>query len=299
MLNFARLVPRTLLAASLACLASCPATAQQFVPYSQFQALTASQLLDLNLKITYVGSQLAPVQTRMLQARPSGRAAQFAALRRPALSYGNDTLAVNISYVTVGEFDALLDSVATLPGVIDGGVDAGGFLSFALRDTAGGTRGFESVLDAANARAFFARMRGALEANSLARRSLDAMACELDVLSLSAPTNVTASVQVAMSGVHLVRASGRFAGRVRITNTGGVMLAAPLTLAVATVPNVRLYGEYGRTCRVSPSGASYLVLGVGSGLAPGASIERWLEFENPDLDAIGATFYVHSGNGSR
>lgn len=164
MLTFPRLLPRVLLAASLASLTWCPATAQQFVPYSQFQALTPTQILDLSLKLTYVGSQLAPVQTRMLQARPSGSASQFAALRRPALSCGRDTLVVALTYVTTSEFDAVLDSVATLPGVIDGGVDGGGLLSFAPRDTAGGVRGSESVLDAANARAPFSRMRGALEA---------------------------------------------------------------------------------------------------------------------------------------
>ena len=72
-----------------------------------------------------------------------------------------------------------------------------------------------------------------------------------------------------------------------------------LTLAVATFPNVRLAGEYGVTCRVTPSGAPYIVLDVGAGLAPGAFVDRILEFDNPDLDAIGATFLVHSGSGSR
>jgi hypothetical protein len=298
-LTCTRLVRHAAGLVAIACLAATPAAAQSFAPYSEFQALTPQQLLDLDLKLTYIGSQFAPIQTRMLQAQSSGGAGQFAALRRPGISYGNDTLAISFTLVTVAELDALLDSVATLPGVTDGGVDAGGFLSFALRDTAGGTRGFESIVDETNGRALFARMRGALVANASARRTLDEMACELDLLSLTEPADVTASAQIVMGGVHLVRATGRFAGTVRVTNTSAVTLPAPLTLTVATFPNVRLAGEYGVTCRVTPSGAPYIVLDVGAGLAPGAFVDRILEFENPDLDAIGATFHLHSGSGSR
>jgi hypothetical protein len=273
---------------------------QAFSPYSDFLAMTPSQLATLQVKLTWLGFQTQRVPTVALTAVGNGpNPSLFAPFERPGFDYSNDDSQIDSLTATVAALDAMLDSVATVPGVTDGGVDAGGYLSFALLNTAGGTKAFESILDTTNAIALLGRMQGALAASPAAVRGLRELACGLRLLLAAPPTDVTSRISVAFSGIRLVRNTGEMVGTMKITNISGTSIAGPLTVVVVTTELVELVGEVGRTCRIQPAGRPYLILSVGTGLAPGAMVQTGIRFSNPDLDAITPQVFVFSGQGSR
>lgn len=293
------------------------AQSQVYTPYSTFEAMTQQELTTLQVKLTWLGGQLAPVATLPFTT-PSNTVdvALFTPFQRPGFGYHNDFSYhryADIVYpngvpfsATVQELEALIDKVGTLPAVTDGNVDEGGWLSFALLNTINNsTMAFEAIVDETNGRELFGQMLDALSDNRAATRALLSMACHLHMLSTTLPTDVIAQVSVALSGVRLHRTTGLFVGRVRVTNTSESTLAAPLTL----IPNergplysgnVRLVEEDGTTCRLYPQGARYINLPVGpGGLAPGASVEIIVKFENANLEEIKIAPRVFSGPGSR
>lgn len=273
---------------------------QAFSPYSDFLAMTPAQLATLQVKLTWLGFQTQRVPTVGLTAVGNApNPSLFAPFERPGFDYSNDDSQIDSLATTVTALEAMLDSVATIPGVTDGGVDAGGYLSFALLNTAGGTRAFESILDTTNAIALMARMQGALAGSPGAARGLRELACALRLLQAAPPTDVTPSVSFEFSGIRLVRSTGKMAGTLKITNTSGASIPGPLTVVVVTTELVELVGEDGRTCRIKPAGRPYVILSVGAGLAPGAMVQTVLRFSNPDLDAITPQVFVLSGPGSR
>jgi len=274
------------------------ALAQTFTPYSVFQAMSQADLATLQVKLTWIASQTRPTTTVALTA--NGHAPNltlFVPFHRTGVDYTNDAAAPQSHTASVQELDAMLDSVAVLPGVTDGGVDASGELSFALLNTAGGTKCFESILDSTNASALFGRMRGALAGNAAANRGLGELACTLDLILGTPPAEVTSSASLTLTGFRLVRTSGEMVGTVKVKNLTGSPLAGPLTLVVIPTENVELVGETGRTCRIAPGGQAYVVLGGGASLAPGATVQQMLRFSNPDLDAIAPEFHLYSGSG--
>jgi len=276
-----------------------PALAQSFAPYSDFQSMTPAQLQTLQVKITWLGFQTRSVVSRAFTSPTNTlNVSQFGPYERPGFSYANDDGLIDGFTATVQELDALLDSVATLPGVTDGGVDAAGLLSFALFNSAGGNRGFESILATPNATQLFGRMLGALAGNSTASRALRGMACAQEYLPATTPLEVTGAVGFRLSGLRLVRSNGEFVGTVQVTNMTGSALAGPLTLVVTNPENAQLTAEDGTTCRIQPSGQPFVLLSAGP-LGPGAMVQRTLRFSNPDLDAITPGLRLFSGPGSR
>jgi hypothetical protein len=272
--------------------------AQTFTPFSVFQSMSQSELATLQVKLTWLGFQTHSTVTVALTANGhTPNLTLFVPFQRPGFDYSNDTAAPESLTASVQELDAMLDGVATLPGVTDGGVDAAGDLSFALLNTAGGTQAFEAILDTTNAALLFAQMRGALGANISADRGLRELACTLDLLPGTPPPEVSSSVTFALTGFRLERATGEMVGVVKVTNITGTPLAGPLTLVVIPTENVELIGESGRTCRIEPGGQTFVVLGGGATLAPSATVQQVLRFSNPDLDAIAPELHLHSGPG--
>ena len=279
---------------------SAPARAQTYTPYSVFQAMTPAQLATLQVKLTWIGPVDAPLATRAgISTTGTVNLGLFTPFQRPGFDYGSDFVDPVSFKATTAQLKAVIDSVATLPGVTDGGVDAAGLLSFALLNTVGGTKCFESIVDETNGRALFARMRGALAANASAVLALDEMACETGMAPITPAADHTGDVSITMTGVRLDRKTGQFVGRVRVTNSSASLLPAPLSLVANVQANVSLAGGDGRTCRVDPVGRPYVNLAVGAGLAPGAFVEKVLRFNNPDLEKIEVDWRVVAGPGAR
>src|SRR5438132_3328777 len=111
--------------------------AQSFSPYSDFQAMSATDLQTLQVKLTYVGPQQEPTPTVAFTSPTNVlNLSQFVPFRRPAFNYGNDDLDVRSFSASVGELQAVIQDVGTLPNVTAGGA-TGDFLSFGLLNTAG------------------------------------------------------------------------------------------------------------------------------------------------------------------
>jgi len=274
------------------------AAAQTYTPYSVFAAMSVGDMATLEVKLTWLGPQEKGVPTRLFTASGTGNLALFIPFERPGFDYLNDDSGAIESSASNVRLKALIDSVATLPNVTDGGIDSSGVLSFALLNTVGGTKCFESIVDAANGTALFARMHAALAGAPAVRRA-DEMACEIEMTGAVAPPDVTGSVTARLSGVRLDRASGHFAAKLKVTNTSGSSLPAPISVVLDFESNAKLLGDSGSTCRIGPPGRPYLdVLSTGS-LAPGASLEVVIQIENPDLDPVKVVPTVFAGAGAR
>jgi hypothetical protein len=223
----------------------------------------------------------------------------FVPYRRADQTYISDDAGHTKFTATVQELKGLIDSVGTLPGVTDGDVDPSGYVSFSLLNTAGGTRVFEAIVDNANGRALFSRMLGALKDNPVAVRILRRFACVVAMQPSSPPANVQSQVQVKASGLRADRQTPtEYVGKVRVTNTSGSAISAPLYLIVVVRADADLSGADGQTCNIAPPGHPFVILKPSGGLAPGAFIERTLRFENPSKSKLNVEFKVYAGPGT-
>lgn len=90
--------------------------------------------------------------------------------------------------------------------------------------------------------------------------------------------------------------------RIQLKNVGAAPLAGPLFFILEDLtPGVTVLDESGgSTSCFAPLGSRYIVaLPIGSALAPGTTLERWLEFNDPANAAITYTPLVVSGVGGR
>ena len=102
-------------------------------------------------------------------------------------------------------------------------------------------------------------------------------------------SDVTASVDVAQSGLTINRATLKYTGKITFTNTGAAALAGPLRFVLQGLTDgVTLDGAAGTF-----NGAPYVTLP--ESLAPGASITVTTTFSNPSKKAIGYTPKLYSG----
>ena len=102
-------------------------------------------------------------------------------------------------------------------------------------------------------------------------------------------SDVTASVDVAQSGLTMNRATLKYTGKITFTNTGAAALAGPLRFVLQGLTDgVTLDGAAGTF-----NGAPYVTLP--ESLAPGASITVTTTFSNPSKKAIGYTPKLYSG----
>ena len=286
--------------AAVLILSAGPVAAQSFSSYATFQTMSNSRLPGLQIKLSYLGPQRQRVVTQLIVATGSPVAVhQFLPYRRAGYGYGTDNDSLIVMRVPTQTLRNIMIGVAAIPGVVDGGVDAGGRLSYAMVDTIAGSIGFESIVNATNGRALFAALVQVLDDQPAAGRALDDLACQLDMRDLMIATNVTGLTSVTLSGVRYDHLKQRFAGRLRVTNTGANPLQAPFSVAFDGLLRIDLLGATGTTCRATPGGSPYInVLAAGS-LSPGAFVESTVYFDNPDLDPIEVTLRVLAGGGSR
>ena len=279
------------------------ARAQTLSPYSDFQAMSLADMDSLRIKLTYGGPQDWLLSTLVvLRAGASANIVGFTPFRRAGFEYSNDDGPTGKVGASRQELKAIIDNVGTLPRVTDGGVDPKGYVSLALMSTAGGTaRVFESIVNDTTGRDLFAQMLRALPNNAEATRDVRRFACDAAMMPRDLPTDVGSQVTVTFGGVWADRsAKARFVGRVKVLNHSGSAISAPVTLVVIRKGgNARLLDDDGVTCAVYPYGVPFLVLDVGPGLAPGASVEKVLHFANPSLMKFDVAFRVFAGPGTR
>ena len=285
---------------ALLALAATPATAETLSRYSDFQAMSLADVSTLQMKLTVVdGKRNAPIATLLVGAPGTTlNAGLFVPYRRSGMTYSYEDVGQHKFTLSTQELKAIIDSVATLPGVADGDVDTDGTLSFALLNTVGGTKVFESIVNQSNGQALFGKLLEALHSNAQAVKTLRAFGCETAMLPASAPASVQSQVQVSPSGL---RANGRspreFVGKVSVTNSSGSALAAPVILVFQINGDANLVGEDGFTCNISPYGHPYVVLAP-SGMAPSATIVRTVRFDNPSQNKLNVIYRVFAGSGT-
>lgn len=275
------------------------AGAQTFSPYSDFQAMSLSQLGTLQVKLTHVG-EIGPAGPAVLFGASSGslNVGLFAPYRRPDFIYLADEMRPIEFVATTHLLKAVIDSVATLPGVTDGDVDPDGDVSFALLNTNGGTKGFEAIVDSANGQALLGKIIEALGPNNAAVMAIRDFGCGLGLLPHGAPIDVTAATTVRASGLRLDRARAQYVGKIGVTNVSGAALLAPLILVMSSDAQVSVQEAEGTTCNISPSGASFVTLLASGSLGPGASIEKTLHVKNPGRTKLNVAFKVFAGAGT-
>src|SRR5262245_33171969 len=276
---------------------------QTLSPFSEFQAMPMDSLRTLQVKLTYGGAQKGSrIPTALFTSTTSTPSVTpFVPFYRTGFSYANDESIEPSVSLQVGDLQALINGVATLPEVTDGGVDSAGKLSFALQNYFGGTsKVFESILDATNGRALFGKILAAVAANEDARTALSGYACTLGMMPGSPPQDVTSSVTAALKGVRLDRKTNRFVGRLRVKNTSGHTLSAPMIATLLLKGGATLAASDGVTsCLVPPWGTPYVSLPVGSGLGAGQDVEVKVSFTNPDAVSIEVqSVHVLSGAGT-
>lgn len=290
-------------AALLACVPAARAATAVLSPYSTFQAMSLADMATLQVKLTYVGpsdEMLSSVLFVSTTGTPS--VSGFVPFRRSSVNYAADDHAPLRTFnATTTELKAVIDNVATLPAITAGVVTQPAHVSFALYNSVGGAKVFESVANLSQAVALFAQLRTALANNAAGLAILDEMACALATLDPARPTNRSADVTVTLSSMRLNRKTGHFVGRATVQNTTGSAISGPVSLVFAhSASGYRLANRTSTTCGLSPAGQDYLNLTLPGGvLAPGSPVIVKLEFENPDRLLIRTGVSVLAGPGAR
>jgi hypothetical protein len=275
------------------------AAGQQFSPYSVFQSMTLAQLTTLQAKLTFVGPQDEALRTVVFTA--SGNAvnlALFVPFQRSGISYANDTLPVLSFTASPGQLQTMISNVGQLANVTAGSVSPNPYLSFALLNTAGGTQAFEAVLGTTDAAALFTQLLAAFDGNSPGILLISQQECSMGIVQPGVPTNVSAQVSVAVSGVRLNRSTGQFVGTATVTNTSASPIIGPITLVLQLPSGITLFNAQGSTCAIFPQGRPFLNLPMAS-LAAGGVAQVTLDFVNPSLLPITVATTVFAGPGGR
>jgi hypothetical protein len=285
-------------------LATCTAhecNGQTYTPYSYFQSLSVGDMGRVQSKITFMGLQNVPVATIAFAVQGNTmNLGLFTPFQRLGFDYGNDRFAEKSFSASAQELSAMIDSVATVPEVACGAAESAAIISFALLDTLDGTpRVFESIVGSRTAQKLFAKLLAVFKNNARASSDLRLFGCSEGILPNDPPASVDGRVSVRFSGVRADRAAkGQFIGRVRMTNTSGTTISAPVTLLIVVGGSADLIGADGHSCRTNLSGHPFVILAPTVGLAPGATIERVLRFANPSLEKFNTSFHVFSGLGT-
>ena len=279
------------------------ACAQPYSGFGDFQKLGETELQSLQVKLTYLGPVDYPVYSLIFTSTGGTiDVGAFTPFRRNAFvtEYGLDGLGPRSFKVSTAILAAMIDSIAGLAGVTDGGVDSGGVVSFAMLETSGDTTAFESIVDTTNGRALVSKMLAAFGSQPEALRATTEAACRYDLLAGSPPMNVTAQVLIKTSGPRRLRKTDEYSIQIRITNTSKATLALPLTLVPRIVgANVVLLDEDGFTCAIDPMGVPYVNLVAEGGLAPSESLDVTVRIRNPSNERLRITPEVFAGTGTR
>lgn len=261
---------------------------QSYAPYSEFQSMTTLQVQRIQLKLTcmWYGH---PAQTVVLTTTGySPNVSAFTAYRRSGHEdrYRRDQNQVRNLQISTTQMKAIIDGVATVSAVTDGGIDSDGSLSFALHDVvSGNTKVFESILAVTNGKLLFEKILSAVGTSAAVKSELVDYACGLGMRPGSPPTEVTSQVSIQMRGTRLNRSTGSYVSTIRVTNTSGQTITGPLIFVLALAGNVELSNGSGRTCLVQPAGMYTYTL-TGGDLGSGQSVEAILMFANSEQEPI-------------
>jgi len=285
-------------------LISCPLSAQTLSPYSEFQGLTSNELATLQVKVTDVGERTRQVYTLVVTS--AGHRVDLAVFRpfyRQEFFeyYGSDFDVPRAYTASPEELVGLIDSVADIPAIVDGGVDVNGHMSFAMSVVKRGeAKVFGSILNAADSKLLFGRILSALTANGGATAEITYFACVSGMLPGPFPVDVTSKVTIRIRGFRKDRATGEFVGSARVTNISSQAIAAPLIFVFSPPENIKAVAPSGTTCMIDPGGSPFLTLPVGAALAPGAHVDVKLRLSDPDGDPIQLLYpRVFAGPGFR
>lgn len=280
-------------------LIAAPAAGQAFSPYGDFLFMSLSDLETLQVKLTWIGSQERTLRTlAFTSASHTFDVSEFDPYRRPGVSYANDLLMLRTFDASATELQAILMVVSLLPNVTAGLEDPNGDVSFALFNSAGGDKGFEAILNIADTVDLLAALRTGLASNADGLRMVNERACHYGALEPGSPTDSTADLTLVFEGFREQSTSGKYVNRVKVTNTSGGAIASPISIVFDLPALMQLTNANGFTCGTSPQGRDYIDL-PGS-LAPGASVELDLEFENLAREDLQLRpLFIYSGPGAR
>ena len=267
--------------------------------FSEFQNLAPRELATVQGKLSDVGEHTVELAALGFTIQPHPLdLTVFLPFRREEFRYSYSENRTFWFYVTAREMRALLDSIAPLPSVVDGGVH--GYLSFSLSVMKGGRpRVFETVLDTTGTRLLFERLLQVLARNGHAFKMVTQHACMLGYLPGPFPKDVSSQVSIEPQSFQR-NVTGQYSGRVRITNTSDRAIAPPIYFVFRPPENMDPVRPDGFTCELWPSGAPYVTLPVTRPLRPGQSLSLLLRFDNPDGDPVEILFpHLYSGPGFR
>src|SRR5262245_27043805 len=114
----------------LAWLHAGPANCQTISAYSEFQAMPVESLRTLQVKLTYGGASNGKFIPTLLftSIYSTPTVAPFVPFYRADFGYSSDESIEPSFRAQLSELKTLIDSVGTVAGVTDGGVDPGGLL---------------------------------------------------------------------------------------------------------------------------------------------------------------------------
>lgn len=296
------MLPRGLLL-SVALVASLESSGQAQVlsPFSDFVGLTSVELATVRAKLTYLGPSDHVISSLGFSVAPVlSDSRRFTPFHRVGYSYAVDTLSLVAFAVSEATLGAMIDSVAGLPAVTDGDVDPNGYISFSLQQSAGDVHTFESIVNQTNGQALVARLSGALVGNAEGLRKLTAFACATGLIATDPPEDVTSRTSVTSSGFRRQRGSDDYIAKVRLTNTSGTLIPAPMTFMPGLLgSNVEIVGADGVTCAIAPAG-QYLTVPIDpAGLAPGEHVDILVRITNPSRVRVRMAPLVFAGSGTR
>lgn len=275
----------------------------RFSSFTEFTSLSSSELESAVVKLTPVSNwQLCP-PVFLLGSQATMDSSLFASYHRVAVDYANDVERPEALHeprvLSTSEMEAVFDSIAATSEVIDGDVDSPALLSVGLFKTYGGTpSGYEAILNTDGARALLQRIRGAISMPE-AVLGLDHLTCCLNVLPTGGPTNVTGLVSVQVGGFRLDHLQGDFVSSVRVVNTSGQSLPAPVSLFLNEGMRVFVVNPTGYGCRFANPGPTYFDLDVGTTFEPNEIAEVTVRIKNTLPPKLSLAPFVCAGPGMR
>jgi hypothetical protein len=159
---------------------------------------------------------------------------------------------------------------------------------------------FEAVVNEATGALLFAKLLDLLQANPTGRKLVWDFGCGAGALPTASPEDLEGRVSITFSGFRRDPSEkSTFVGQVRVRNTSASTISPPLSLVIVRQGNAELLDSHLTTCNILPAGSGYRDLFIGSGLAPGASIDQVIRLTNPSRMKFTVTFKAFSGPGTR
>lgn len=275
---------------------------------SAFWDLSPQALTTVQVKLTYMGSQMEPMTTVVFVVE--GQAAEisrFTPFRRPGIPffYENDDAGwIHVVHVPLEAVQRLLERLRhpPHPALTAGGAADEPFVSFAILATvAGGDQVYEAILDHDHAKALHPVLWQAFAGCRPALFELQGWGCPLGLLPPGRATDVTDAVAVMVSHFQRDPQTGYSAGRVQVKNRSPTVIPAPLSVVFELSNNGHVVDPDGTTCHVEPVGREFVHVPLTStALAPGAQAEVPVILKNDEAqDPVVFSVKVVAGEAPR